>query len=181
MLLSDSKEVRRRFAQRALAAPALGGGERGDMVKEGHDSTVRPKLQTWEFDNGRAYLDQWAADGKPMWSRRTLGRFRAISVLVTAGITPLILLSDWGEKETILTPFQRIYWKWWTTFIAMDEGDVVKARSVAKWSWAKKDEDEQFWTWGRKERRRPRSDAAAARQAFGEVGVINIPPRVGDP
>ena len=33
------------------------------MVKEGHDSTVRPKVQTYEFDNGRMFLDAWASDG----------------------------------------------------------------------------------------------------------------------
>eukprot|EP00962_Isochrysis_galbana_P021696 scaffold6412_cov153-Isochrysis_galbana.AAC.2 len=149
------------------------------MVKEGHDSTVRPKLQTWEFDNGRAYLDQWAADGKPMWSKRTLGAYRAAGVLLAAAITPLILLSDWGEKETVLSPLQRVCWSWWATFSAMDEADVAKARSVAQWSWAvKKDEaQERFWTWGRRDRARPRSDAVAARQAFGDFGVVGEPPK----
>ena len=37
------------------------------MVKEGHDSTVRPKVQT-EFDNGKMFMDAWAADGKAMFS-----------------------------------------------------------------------------------------------------------------
>tara|TARA_B100000524_G_scaffold278811_1_gene155487 strand:- start:1534 stop:1719 length:186 start_codon:yes stop_codon:yes gene_type:complete len=31
------------------------------MVKEGHDSTVRPVLKTWEFDQdtGRRIFDEW--------------------------------------------------------------------------------------------------------------------------
>ena len=44
---------------------SLTGSPPGHQVKEGHDSTVRPKTRTWEFDNGRKFLDEWAADGKP--------------------------------------------------------------------------------------------------------------------
>ena len=70
------------------------------MVKEGNDSTVRPKLQTYEFDGGRPYLDEWASDGKPALSRRFVGRLRALNVLAICTLpVALVLFGSWGEGE----------------------------------------------------------------------------------
>jgi hypothetical protein len=100
------------------------------MVKEGHDSTVRPKVQTYEFDGGRLYLDAWAADGKANFSRAFLGRMRVLNVLLCTGMGAVLLCHDWGEKEHILSPLQRTARSWWGTFFAMDVADVRKAQSV---------------------------------------------------
>jgi len=143
------------------------------MVLEGHDGTNRPILKTYEFDKGRVFLDQWDADGKPMWSRKILNRYNAVGVVVGFCLIPAIFMSDFGEKETVVSPFQRSFFRWYTTFMAMDVGDVAKARSVAKWKWATEDDplNDPFWTFGYRERTRPFNDADAGRAAFGEYGV----------
>ena len=102
------------------------------MVKEGHDSTVRPKLQTYEFDNGKMYLDTWAADGKPALSRTFVGRLRALKIFAAVTLpAAFLLLGDWGDNEHIFSPVQRAAFGWWSRFVEMDEMDVAKARSVA--------------------------------------------------
>ena len=145
------------------------------MVKEGHDSTHRPTLKTYSFDNGRPFLDQWKADGKPMWSRRVLGRFNALAVLASAAAAPMLLFSDWGEEETVISPVQRGVRDWWQTFVALDKGDVAKARSVGAWRVIRERHEappeDSFWTLKGKKRVRPESDAEAARIAFGNIAV----------
>ena len=103
------------------------------MVKEGHDSTVRPKLQTIEFDNHRPFLDSWAADGKPMISRAAMSRLRAANVFLVCTL-PLsfMLFVDWGEKEHVFSPVQRAARGWWRTFTEMDVADVAKGLSVGR-------------------------------------------------
>ena len=105
----------------------------GHQVKEGHDSTVRPKTRTWEFDNGRKFLDEWAADGKPALSKVHLQRVQMFKVLV-AGLLlpPMILLIDSGGSggETCFSPLQRQFQSWWSAFRAIDAADVAKARAV---------------------------------------------------
>ena len=100
------------------------------MVKEGHDSTVRPKVQTYEFDNGRMYLDAWASDGKANLSRTFLGRMRMLNVFLCVGMGGVLLCADWGDQEHIFSQLQRTTKGWWRTFITMDEADERKARSV---------------------------------------------------
>ena len=100
------------------------------MVKEGNDSTVRPKVQNYEFDNGRLYLDAWHADGKAMLSKRFTGWARVATVLSCAFIAPLLVFSDWGEHEHVFTPVQRSVRAWWDQFIQMDVADVAKGESV---------------------------------------------------
>ena len=103
------------------------------MVKEGHDSTVRPRLQTWEFDpdSGRKYLDVWEAEGKPNFSRLFLSRIRVAKVLSVLLIPPLVIFSyDDVGKETAITPIQRGFSSWWSAFTALDEADVRKARAL---------------------------------------------------
>ena len=110
------------------------------MVLEGHDSTVRPKVKTYEFDGGRMYLDSWAADGKPVLSKRFLGLSRAGGVVAATGTLFMLVLSDWndvaGDKEHVFTPVQRGVRTWWSRFTEMDEFDVIKARSVKPKGWS---------------------------------------------
>ncbi len=100
------------------------------MVKEGHDSTVRPKVQTYEFDNGRMYLDVWAADGKAQLSKTFLGRLRVLKVLACVTIPAVLIFSDWGEGTHCFTQVRDGLLSWWRTFSQMDEADVAKGRSV---------------------------------------------------
>lgn len=100
------------------------------MVKEGHDSTVRPKVQTYEFDNGRLFLDSWASDGKPSFSRRFLGSMRVLNVILCVGMGAVLVSGDYGDQEHVFTPVQRGFRNWWQTFIEMDVHDVRKAQSV---------------------------------------------------
>ena len=87
--------------------------ERSRMVKEGHDSTVRPKVQTYEFDNGRLFLDSWASDGKPSFSRRFLGSMRVLNVILCVGMGAVLISGDYGDQEHVFTPVQRGFRNWW--------------------------------------------------------------------
>jgi hypothetical protein len=106
------------------------------MVKEGHDSTVRPKVQTYEFDGGRLLLDSWAADGKPNLSRNFQGWLRVFGVLSLTGAGTVLLLTDWSgvskQHDHVFSDLQRGVRAWWSTFMEMDEADVAKARSVQR-------------------------------------------------
>ena len=102
------------------------------MVKEGHDSTVRPKVQTFEFDNGRMYQDVWAADGKAMLSKSFLGRLRVFQVLACAAIPLVLVFSDWGEGTHVFTPVRKATLAWLRRFSQLDEVDVAKGRSVGQ-------------------------------------------------
>ena len=100
------------------------------MVKEGHDSTIRPKVQTFEFDNGKVFLDAWAADGKANLSRRFIGWSRVAHVFAVTGMTAVLFFSDWGPNEHIFSDARRMVGQWWTKFVELDVHDVAKARSV---------------------------------------------------
>ena len=100
------------------------------MVKEGHDSTIRPKVQTYEFDNGRMYLDVWAADGKAVLSKTFMGRLRVFKVLACVAIPTVLIFSDWGDGSNCFTPVRDGLKSWWRNFAQMDEADVAKGRSV---------------------------------------------------
>ena len=104
------------------------------MVKEGSDSTVRPKVQTYEFHGGRLLFDAWAADGKPMLSRNFQGAMRMLGVVSMTCAGVALVFSDWSRvaqnQDHVFTSFQRFVRSWWATFIEMDEADVAKARSV---------------------------------------------------
>jgi hypothetical protein len=100
------------------------------MVKEGHDSTIRPKVKSYEFDNGRLFLDAWHADGKEMLSKRFTGWARVASVLSCAFLVPVLVFSDYGEREHVFSPLQRSVRGWWTQFFKMDVADVAKGESV---------------------------------------------------
>ena len=102
------------------------------MVKEGHDSTVRPKVKTYEFDNGRLYLDVWAADGKAALSKAFMGRMRVLKVLACAAIPAVLIFADWGDSTHVFTPVRRGITAWWQTFVQMDVADVAKGRSVGE-------------------------------------------------
>ena len=118
-------------AKHAVAGALLRSSPLGSsMVKEGHDSTVRPKIQTFEYDNGRLFLDAWAADGKPNFSRKFIGWSRVANVLGCAAACGVICMSDWGPGETCFSPVQRVTRSWWASFSEMDVEDVKKARSV---------------------------------------------------
>ena len=105
------------------------------MVKEGGDSTLRPKVQTYEFDGGRLFLDSWAADGKPMLSRTFQGWTRVLGVVTLTGALALVL-SDWGSvaqnREHVFSPVQRCVFGWWSRFTEIDAADVAKARPVRR-------------------------------------------------
>lgn len=105
------------------------------MVKEGVDSTVRPKVKTYEFDGGRMFLDAWAADGKPMLSQRFQGWTRVLGVVSFTGAVCALVLSDWSSatnyrEEHVFSSLQRGIFSWWHGFIEMDEADVAKAMTV---------------------------------------------------
>ena len=106
------------------------------MVKEGHDSTVRPKVRTYGFDGGKLFLDVWAADGKPVLSKNFQGWMRVLGVLTMTGMGFSLVLSDWGSvsqnQEHVFSAVQHAIFGWWAKFIEMDEFDVAKARSVAR-------------------------------------------------
>lgn len=100
------------------------------MVKEGHDSTVRPKVQTFEFDNGKMFMDAWAADGKAMFSRRFLGWSRVANVLGCTGICAVLFFMDHGNDDHVFSTARQATLNWWGTFVEMDMYDVKKAKSV---------------------------------------------------
>ena len=104
------------------------------MVKEGIDSTVRPKVQTYELDGGRLLLDSWAADGKPALSRKFVGLVRVGGVFALTGCSAVLLLSDWSGvtkgQEHVFSELQRSLHTWWRAYTEMDVADVAKARSV---------------------------------------------------
>ena len=100
------------------------------MVKEGHDSTERPKLKTWEFDEGRRYLDEWKDQGKPALSKTVHRRIRVAKVLTLLSVFPAIAFVDFGPEETVVSPLQQRMQAWWGKFIALDISDVAKARTV---------------------------------------------------
>ena len=102
------------------------------MVKEGHDSTIRPKTTTYEFDNGRLYQDVWAADGKHQLSKSFLGRLRVAKVLACAAIPAVLIFADWGEGSHCFDYVRDGLSGWWSTFTAMDVADVAKGRSVGR-------------------------------------------------
>eukprot|EP00327_Prymnesium_parvum_P000542 CAMPEP_0182827992 /NCGR_PEP_ID=MMETSP0006_2-20121128/17229_1 /TAXON_ID=97485 /ORGANISM="Prymnesium parvum, Strain Texoma1" /LENGTH=156 /DNA_ID=CAMNT_0024955313 /DNA_START=112 /DNA_END=581 /DNA_ORIENTATION=- len=107
------------------------------QVKEGHDSTVKPKIEVWEFHDGRRYLDAWAADSKPYFSRTFVSRVRAAQVAFCA-----FLVLPWGllsmeidgvtEREHVLTPLRNFFWSWYGNYMKMDHYDLKKARSVGQ-------------------------------------------------
>jgi hypothetical protein len=100
------------------------------MVKEGHDSTIRPKVQTFEFDNGKLYLDAWASDGKAHFSRRFLGWARVAHVFATTGMAIALFNSDWGHEDHCFAVARHEMLRWWTRFVELDVYDVQKAKSV---------------------------------------------------
>ena len=100
------------------------------MVKEGHDSTYRPKVQTFEFDNGKLYLDAWASDGKSNFSRRFIGWSRVAHVFAVTGMAVTLFFSDYGHEEHIFADARRMTMRWWAHFVELDVHDVKKAKSV---------------------------------------------------
>lgn len=106
------------------------------MVREGHDSTVRPKVQTFEFDGGRMFLDAWASDGKPALTRNFQGWLRVLGVVTMTSFGIVLVLADWDKathhQDHVFSSLQRGIRGWWATFIQMDEADVAKARSVQR-------------------------------------------------
>ena len=103
------------------------------MGVEGQDSTVRPKLKTWEFDQGRRYLDEWNAEGKPYLSKSIQSRIRFAKAILPFIVVPVgLFLVDFGPEETVVSPIQRAMHSWWGTFVALDTADVVKAKSVRR-------------------------------------------------
>lgn len=103
------------------------------QVKEGHDSTVRPKLASYEFDQGKLYKDEWAADGKPYLSRYAQGRVRAAKIFgcVSVSVCSVLLFGrlDGGEDH-VFTTLQRPIYRWFNAFIKFDRYEEAKARSV---------------------------------------------------
>ena len=99
------------------------------QVKEGHDSTVRPKMLVFEFDGGRKYIDEWAADGKPSLTRAQMRRVQSWKILAAVIVPPILLMIDYGHGETFTSPFQRRFGRWWHHFCALDSVDVAKAYS----------------------------------------------------
>jgi hypothetical protein len=99
------------------------------QVKEGHDSTVRPKMLVFEFDGGRKYIDEWAADGKPSLTRAQMRRVQSWKILAAVVVPPVLLLIDYGSGETMMSPLQRRFQGWWRHFCALDSADVAKAYS----------------------------------------------------
>ena len=112
----------------ARRGPECGAGA---QVKEGHDSTVRPKLNTWEFDTrGRRFLDEWKADGKPMLNTKVLGRVRFTKMFFALMLPVWVVAVDWGQQEHVMSEVQRRYWGWWGSFARLDDVDVAKALTV---------------------------------------------------
>ena len=99
------------------------------QVREGHDSTVRPKMLVFEFDGGRKYIDEWAADGKPSLTRAQMRRVQSWKILAAVIVPPILLMIDYGHGETVTSPFQRRFQRWWYRFCALDSCDVAKAYS----------------------------------------------------
>lgn len=135
-----------------------------------------PKLQTYEFDNGRVFLDAWAADGKPMLSGKFIGKFRAMGVACAVVSVPIVLFWDWGPDENVFSPFQRGVAHWWSTFVALDKWEVAKARSVKSRRPAtpQADDSDSFWTWDYRKRKRPDDEEEAVEQLMRGFGIGSL-------
>jgi len=95
------------------------------------DSTKRPKLQDWSFDQGKAFVDQWAAEGKPNLSNAMLRRVRVMKVLAFAVAGPLCVLNgEYGVEEHVLSPVQRTVFSWFAAYTALDTADYRQAKLV---------------------------------------------------
>ena len=86
-------------------------------------------MLVFEFDGGRKYIDEWAADGKPSLTRAQMRRVQSWKILAAVVVPPILLLIDYGSGETIMSPFQRRFQGWWRHFCALDSADVAKAYS----------------------------------------------------
>ena len=109
-------------------------GRMSRIGREGQDTTLYPKLKTWEFDQGKPFLDEWSSDGKPYFSRKIQTRIRVAKAVLPFVLIPLVLGFDDGS-ETVFSPMQRTFYSWWTTFTALDHADVQKAQSVGEGRW----------------------------------------------
>ena len=90
---------------------------------------MRPKMLVFEFDGGRKYIDEWAADGKPSLTRAQMRRVQSWKILAAVIVPPILLMIDYGHGETVTSPFQRRFQRWWYRFCALDSCDVAKAYS----------------------------------------------------
>ena len=143
------------------------------MVKEGADSTIRPKVTTYEFDRGKLFLDAWAADGKPMPSQHRLAVYRVLGVVTLTSAAIALVLTDWGQltngREHCFTPVQKFAFAWWNRFIEMDEADVAKAMELKAWRQAKQQEGAPSSdSWFASERARQQFFAAATAGKAGD-------------
>ena len=86
-------------------------------------------MLVFEFDGGRKYIDEWAADGKPSLTRAQMRRVQSWKILAAVVVPPILLLIDYGCGETIMSPLQRRFQGWWRHFCALDSADVAKAYS----------------------------------------------------
>ena len=104
------------------------------QVKEGGDSTVFPKLRTFEFDRGKLFEDVWTADGKPYLSQRVLSRVRACKVFLAISLPVWGFLTferlDSPGEDHVFTLLRQPLLQWWSDFTAFDKHDLAKACSV---------------------------------------------------
>lgn len=84
-------------------------------------------MLVFEFDGGRKYVDEWAADGKPGLTRAQMRRVQSWKILSVVVVPPILLMIDYGQGETFASPFQRRFQHWWHRFCAFDSADVAKA------------------------------------------------------
>ena len=101
------------------------------MVLEGQDSTIRPKVQTFHFDNGKLFMDAWAADGKANFSRRFIGWSRVGNVLACTGAAALFFFCNEYEEDNCFAYARTSVETWWSTFTQLDVADVQKAKGAS--------------------------------------------------
>ena len=72
------------------------------MVKEGHDSTVRPKLETYVYCQQRKewLFDRWAGDGKAGFGRGALRKLEVLKVLGTPNEESWPTMADLPEYKS---------------------------------------------------------------------------------
>ena len=61
-------------------------------------------------------------------------RVQSWKILAAVIVPPILLMIDYGHGETVTSPFQRRFQRWWYRFCALDSCDVaVRRKGVLGW------------------------------------------------
>ena len=99
---------------------------------EGQDSTIRPKVQTYHFDNGKLFMDAWSADGKANFSRKFIGWSRVGHVVACTGAAAIFFFCNEYDEDNCFRYARTSFETWWATFTELDVADVQKAQGAAR-------------------------------------------------